>query len=51
MKHKTVHKILLVIWLVLAYHTWINRDSIAWVTFMSYYAILAAHWAALEASD
>lgn len=45
------HLILTVVWCVLVVPTvvwW--HDSIAWVAFMSIYAIIASHWACWEAA-
>jgi hypothetical protein len=51
MKDSRIHLILLVVWSALAVPTalwW--RDSVAWVSFMSLYAIVSTHWAGYQAA-
>jgi hypothetical protein len=51
MSQARIHFVLLVVWCLLVIPTLLLwRDSIAWITFMSIYAIIASHWAAWEAS-
>lgn len=51
MTHRRTHGILLVLWVLLALPTFLLwRDSVPWVVFMSWYAIVASHWAAFEAA-
>jgi hypothetical protein len=51
MDHYKVHKWLLLLWVALIPLSIILMASTPWVVFMSHYAIVASHWAALEAAD
>lgn len=49
---RKLHLSLLFLWLVPgAAASWVWHDSIAWVMFMSWYAILATHFSAWRADE
>lgn len=46
----TAHRAALAFWLVPGLiASWLLRGSVPWVVFMSWYAIVVTHWAALRA--
>lgn len=51
MTHARVHLALAVIWTLLLIPTLVWwRESILWIAFMSWYAIVTSHWSAFEAA-
>lgn len=51
-RHRRIHGVLLLLWVILAVPTFLLwREALEWITFMSWYAIVAAHWAAYEATE
>jgi hypothetical protein len=46
----TVHRRAKWFWVALIPFSYVARDSVAWVTFMSHYAIVTGHWSSEEAA-
>lgn len=52
MKHTKLHRWLKWLWVCPGLPiTFVLRESVPWLAFMSIYAIITSHWAAEEAAD
>lgn len=50
--HTKMHRRLKWLWIVAGIPaTYVLKDSVTWVSIMSVYAIIVAHWASEEAAD